>query len=168
MLFSSPDIYPGQIRASFGDFKDFILSSNPCLRSDFEFLAAGCSDDYDIVAHLKFRDKFLTYSQRKTTLDHLYIFAFYKNSILGVSESGKILSLDIIHSFDKFSWSIMFKEIPQNLNEVRNSSPIFSSTFVRTTNDDLLSVHSYGKCGDPQKYYKVFKIIYSNGNFDII
>lgn len=84
--------------------------------------------------------------------------------MLGVSISGEIWSLDVIHSS---SDGIEFKEIAAGLNKDMISLPRVS-IFVETTDGDLLMVQQY-LYPEPEPEYKIFKIIGSDGGrFDVV
>ncbi|XP_048332818.2 uncharacterized protein LOC125423214 [Ziziphus jujuba] len=145
----------------FNDFENFTLSSDPSLGS-FEVLTIR--SDCLLVAHLKFGDEFWTCLLVDEGIE-IPKFTFYKNFILGFdSRSSKLFSLDIIRSSNGSSRSPELREIAVVPNKVSYGFPFFS-TFVETTNGELLMVHRYWH---NQTRYKIFKTICLNGQFDII
>lgn len=155
----------------FSLLRKVVLSNDPSLGS-FEVLASF--SESNVFAYLKYGDKIWTYS-KKTSFD-IVSFTFYKDRVLGVSNSGgRIVSLHIsvghddnIGSSKKSSSShIKIEEIAPQLND-----KIFLDSFlVEITNGDVLAVHrceSRSRSKGYEIYYEIYKLVDSNGKFERI
>ncbi|KAF3457498.1 hypothetical protein FNV43_RR02156 [Rhamnella rubrinervis] len=145
---------PGHTRPD--KVKSVVLSRDPCFGS-FDVLITSYSC---YAAHMKFDSKNWTCSGLGRS-DYFASLVFYKDHILGASNRGGVLSLDV-----NIDHSLVPKgeKILPDLEHVRDSSGCF---LVEATNGDLLMVLWYHDF-DIHERYKLYKLLYSNGQHERI
>lgn len=137
--------------------------------SFFEVLAT--SRDGQVVAHLKSDDQFWTVSERQDGLDDAVLdVAFYQERMLGVLENGFIVSIDVVRDRAKTTASCIKINRVSSLKRKEWLCLLdWQVCFAQHTNGDLLLVYRGGSdtiCCDP--FYKIYKLVDSNGKFERI